>query len=145
MGGRPAKGGYTQAEEQSRELSKVGVPGHRLQSGSHGTIPAATRGAMFSLDTGERLKRWDRSWRLKRHMQMRRMHTMIAVAVVAAVTSGTVATAQDPLPDVDQFGPQVGETVPDFSLVDQFGETRTLQSLMGPNGLMLVFSRSADW
>ena len=100
---------------------------------------------MFFPDTGERLKRWDRSWRLKRHMQMRRMHTMIAVAVVAAVTSGTVATAQDPLPDVDQFGPQVGETVPDFSLVDQFGETRTLQSLMGPNGLILVFSRSADW
>ena len=68
------------------------------------------------------------------------MHAMIAVAVVVAV-----ATAQDPLPLVDRFGPQVGETVPDFSLVDQFGETRTLQSLMGPNGLMLVFSRSADW
>ena len=70
---------------------------------------------------------------------------MIAVAVVAAVTGVAVATAQDPLPLVDQFGPQVGETVPDFSLVDQVGETRTLQSLMGPNGLMLVFSRSADW
>jgi len=78
-------------------------------------------------------------------MQMRRLHTMIAVAVVAAMTNGAVATAQDPLPLVDRFGPQVGETVPDFSLVDQFGETRTLQSLMGPSGLMLVFSRSADW
>ncbi len=81
---------------------------------------------------------------------MRRMHAMIAVAVVVAVTGGAVtggavATAQGPLPEVDRLGPQVGETVPDFSLVDQFGETRTLQSLMGPNGLMLVFSRSADW
>ena len=76
---------------------------------------------------------------------MRRMHAMIALAAVAVVTSGAVATAQGPLPEVDRFGPQVGETVPDFSLVDQFGETRTLQSLMGPNGLMLVFSRSADW
>ena len=67
------------------------------------------------------------------------------VAMTAVVTGGTVATAQDPLPEVDRFGPQVGETVPDFSLVDQFGEARTLSSLMGPNGLMLVFSRSADW
>ena len=100
---------------------------------------------MSSLDIGERLKRWYRFWRLTEAHADERMHTMIAVAVVAAVTRGTVATAQDPLPDVDQFGPQVGETVPDFSLVDQFGETRTLQSLMGPNGLMLVFSRSADW
>jgi cytochrome oxidase Cu insertion factor (SCO1/SenC/PrrC family) len=78
-------------------------------------------------------------------MQMRQMRTMIAVAVVATVTGGAVATAQESLPLVDRFGPQVGETVPDFSLVDQFGEPRTLQSLMGPNGLMLVFSRSADW
>jgi len=78
-------------------------------------------------------------------MQMRRVHAVIALAVVVAVTGGAVATAQGPLPEVDRFGPQVGETVPDFSLVDQFGETRTLQSLMGSNGLMLVFSRSADW
>ena len=67
------------------------------------------------------------------------------VAMTAVVTGGTVATAQDPLPEVDRFGPQVGETVPDFSLVDQLGDARTLSSLMGPNGLMLVFSRSADW
>ena len=33
MGGRSAKGGDTQAEEQSGELSKVGVPGYRCQSG----------------------------------------------------------------------------------------------------------------
>ena len=49
------------------------------------------------------------------------------------------------LPDVDRFGPRVGDTVPDFSLRDQRGENRDLASLMGPNGLMLVFSRSADW
>ena len=82
------------------------------------------------------------------------MFTWAVVAVVAMVamtavvtggTAATAATAQDPLPEVDRFGPQVGETVPDFSLVDQFGEARTLSSLMGPNGLMLVFSRSADW
>jgi hypothetical protein len=42
-------------------------------------------------------------------------------------------------------GPQVGEQVPDFSLVDQTGRTRDLQSIMGPRGAMVVFQRSADW
>ena len=43
------------------------------------------------------------------------------------------------------LGPQVGDVVPDFSLTHQTGASRDLASLMGPNGLMLVFSRSADW
>ena len=46
---------------------------------------------------------------------------------------------------VAELGPQVGETVPDFKLSDQFGETQTLDSVMRPNGLMLLFHRSADW
>ena len=47
--------------------------------------------------------------------------------------------------DVTKLGPQVGERVPDFSLKDQHGNARTLQSIMGPKGAMLVFVRSADW
>jgi len=47
--------------------------------------------------------------------------------------------------DVSKLGPQVGERVPDFSLKDQNGSTRTLQSIMGSKGAMLVFVRSADW
>jgi len=47
--------------------------------------------------------------------------------------------------DVSKLGPQVGERVPEFSLKDQNGTTRTLQSIMGPKGAMLVFVRSADW
>jgi len=35
--------------------------------------------------------------------------------------------------------------VPDFSLPDQHGVTRTLQSTFGPKGAVLVFFRSADW
>jgi hypothetical protein len=42
-------------------------------------------------------------------------------------------------------GPEVGEEVPDFHLADQNGKDRSLNELMGPNGLLLVFSRSADW
>ena len=52
----------------------------------------------------------------------------------------------DPLRiDVSRLGPQVGEAVPDFRLPDQTGTERTLQSVMGRRGLMLVFVRSADW
>jgi hypothetical protein len=47
--------------------------------------------------------------------------------------------------DVSKLGPQVGARVPEFSLKDQNGNTRTLQSIMGSKGAMLVFIRSADW
>jgi peroxiredoxin len=47
--------------------------------------------------------------------------------------------------DVAKLGPQVGQTVPDFALQDQEGRTRTLESVMGSRGAMLVFVRSADW
>jgi hypothetical protein len=47
--------------------------------------------------------------------------------------------------ELDAMGPQVGERVPDFSLVDQGGASRTLQSILGPNGALLVFFRSAEW
>ena len=42
-------------------------------------------------------------------------------------------------------GPDVGQQVPTFSARDQEGRNQTLKSIMGPNGAMLVFFRSADW
>jgi hypothetical protein len=47
--------------------------------------------------------------------------------------------------DVSKLGPQVGAQVPDVSLPDQTGTVRTLSSIMGPRGAMIVFMRSADW
>ncbi len=47
--------------------------------------------------------------------------------------------------DVSKLGPQVGERVPDFSLPDQNGQLHTLNSIMGPNGALLLFHRSANW
>jgi hypothetical protein len=46
---------------------------------------------------------------------------------------------------VSKLGPQVGERIADFRLADQSGKVWTRDSLMGPKGLMLVLSRSADW
>ena len=42
-------------------------------------------------------------------------------------------------------GPEIGQTVPEFSAPDQTGKTQTLRSIMGPKGTLLVFFRSADW
>ena len=42
-------------------------------------------------------------------------------------------------------GPEPGERIPDFSLADQAGVLRSIANLTGPNGLLLVFHRSADW
>lgn len=47
--------------------------------------------------------------------------------------------------DVASLGPQIGERVPAFSLPDQNGQVHTLESILGPNGAMLLFHRSADW
>jgi len=47
--------------------------------------------------------------------------------------------------DVDRIGPQVGASLPDFTLRDQHGESRSLRSLLGPKGAVIVFFRSADW
>ena len=53
--------------------------------------------------------------------------------------------AQQPTVKVQALGPQVGRRIPAFTLVDQNSTPRTLRSLMGPKGLMLVLFRSADW
>ena len=56
-----------------------------------------------------------------------------------------VATESRTPIDVASLGPQVGERVPAFSLPDQNGQVRTLESVLGPRGAMLLFHRSADW
>ena len=72
------------------------------------------------------------------------MSRLLSLAI--AIGCGVLLAAQSPaLPEVDRFGPQVGETVPDFALVDQAGRTRDLASVLGPNGGLLVFARSAVW
>jgi hypothetical protein len=60
---------------------------------------------------------------------------------IALVLAGAIVAAQD----VSRIGPQPRERVPGFTAVDQRGRTHTLESLMGPKGVMLVFFRSADW
>lgn len=71
----------------------------------------------------------------------------IVAASLGVLLTAVPARAQQPAPAVAtaKLGPQVGATVPPLAGIDQFGKTQTLASLSGPKGLMLVFSRSADW
>jgi peroxiredoxin len=72
------------------------------------------------------------------------VHWFALFSLVAQPTAQQ-SSHQPTLPDVQKLGPQIGTRVPDFTLLDQKGQSRTLASLMGPKGLMLVFYRSADW
>jgi len=68
------------------------------------------------------------------------------VRLAAMVTGVSVAAAAVfAQVDIARLGPQVGDKAINFSLVDQTGRTRTLQTVAGPRGTMLVFFRSADW
>ncbi|MGE0863482.1 MAG: hypothetical protein AB7P34_06225 [Vicinamibacterales bacterium] len=74
------------------------------------------------------------------------MKPRFAIAVLTAVLFVAGLAGQAPPPvDTSKIGPQVGAVVPAFSGTDQFGTPRTLASVMGPKGAMLVFFRSADW
>ena len=70
------------------------------------------------------------------------MTTALRIIAMLAM-AGFVAAAQ--APDPQTLGPKAGERVPDFSLPDQHGVTRSLKSTFGPKGAVLVFFRSADW
>jgi hypothetical protein len=74
-----------------------------------------------------------------------RITATFAISAVLAAASIQAAESDSGLVDVASLGPQVGEQVPDFQLQDQNGVQHTLQSVMGPNGAMLLFHRSADW
>jgi hypothetical protein len=78
----------------------------------------------------------------------RKIKSIPLVGLLAILLLGfsTLAAAQTREKiEVASLGPQVGERVPDFSLPDQNGRMHTLDSIMGPNGAMLLFHRSADW
>jgi cytochrome oxidase Cu insertion factor (SCO1/SenC/PrrC family) len=71
--------------------------------------------------------------------------TVLTVTNPATGVPQATANAQTANIDVETLGPKVGGHVPAFDLKDQDGKARTLDSIMGPKGAMLVFFRSADW
>jgi cytochrome oxidase Cu insertion factor (SCO1/SenC/PrrC family) len=79
---------------------------------------------------------------------MRRARMSILLPSILLILIAATSVSGQPAPptiDVTKLGPQAGERVADFRLQDQDGKVWTRDALMGPNGLMLVFLRSADW
>jgi len=68
-------------------------------------------------------------------------HLVLAL-MIAVSASATATAAQDEL----TIGKKIGERMAlSFSAADQDGRTQNLQSLAGPDGLILLFSRSLEW
>lgn len=70
----------------------------------------------------------------------------ILCAVIGAALFGLIVGPSSSVSAAEDLGPAIGARAPDIgSPPDQTGAPRTLQSLMGQNGLVLFFFRSADW
>jgi peroxiredoxin len=74
--------------------------------------------------------------------------------VVALVLTSVLVMAQSDRPRLRPLnaaaqnavsGPEVGSRIPAFEALDTNGMRQTLDTLKGPKGLVLVFTRSADW
>ncbi len=68
----------------------------------------------------------------------------ILSTVVLAMAQSPASTSS-PGVNPATLGPAVGQPIPRFEVSDQDGRQRDFASLKGPNGLVLVFFRSADW
>ena len=70
---------------------------------------------------------------------------LLAIAPAVGLTPRQQSNTPAATVDVETVGPQVGDALPEFSLRDQSGQGRSLKSLLGTNGAVIVFFRSADW
>ncbi len=66
---------------------------------------------------------------------------LASLLLVAVQTQAGTPARPDPM----QLGPRIGDTLPAFEAPDQDGRPRDFASLRGPNGLVFVLFRSADW
>ncbi|MBX3428072.1 MAG: peroxiredoxin family protein [Hyphomonadaceae bacterium] len=68
------------------------------------------------------------------------MRFVSGIVAAVALAFGASAWAQS-----HNFGPAVGATLSAISAPDQTGATRSLASLSGENGTVLLVTRAADW
>ena len=64
------------------------------------------------------------------------------LALVSVLSTASSASAESAVPEP---GLAVGQPAPGFTLLDQTGERRSLESLLGRGQLAIIFFRSADW
>jgi hypothetical protein len=80
---------------------------------------------------------------------MRRALAVLVLALAGAVCSRAQPGPRPLPPEWVQAGggpgPALGQAVPPFEAVGHDGVRRSLDSLRGPNGLLLNFNRSVVW
>ena len=65
---------------------------------------------------------------------------LLALSLAFGVAASQPPNSPAAAVDLDTVGPQVGDPLPDFSLHDQAGQERSLQSLLGAKGAVIVFT-----
>lgn len=69
-----------------------------------------------------------------------------AIVSLAFLGAGSLGAASAVSASAEDLGPPVAAKAPDIGTrLDQTGKPRRLSDLMGQNGLVLMFFRSADW
>ena len=81
---------------------------------------------------------------MERHTRAQVLRSPVLIAVALLAGCGAALWGQ-PAVDMNLLGPAIGSAAPTFSGRDQHGQRQTLDTVMGDDGLMLVFFRSADW
>ena len=67
---------------------------------------------------------------------------VFSFAPLSSQAQGALETAADA---ARSFGPEIGGTAPALQVTDAGGAPRTLDSLMGDEGVVIYFNRSLDW
>lgn len=70
---------------------------------------------------------------------------LMALLCIPARSAPLPTSSQARVPGHSSTTLRVGDKIPEFRAVDQFGEQRDFDNLKGPNGLVMLFFRSADW
>jgi cytochrome oxidase Cu insertion factor (SCO1/SenC/PrrC family) len=75
------------------------------------------------------------------------MRTIVAVMFLVGLCadSGSQVTASSNQAALPAVGLEIGQQAPAFTLVDQFGQQHSSETLKGSKGTILLFFRSADW
>ncbi len=68
-----------------------------------------------------------------------------SLLVVAGVLVGMAQLAFADQDYAEAWGPAVGSAAPLLAANDQGGNPQTVETLTGPNGLLVVFNRSVVW
>ena len=67
------------------------------------------------------------------------------LTLVALFVTLAFAAQQSPPIDKPSIGIAIGQKMPPFTAVDQLGHDVSSDTLIGQNGTVLLFFRSADW